>query len=115
MELTVENVYGLFLRSRLLPLEESRVLFKRWRAEAGEAAGPDAFLKWIVAHRFVTEYQANLLSKGHADGFFLNQYRILDRIGKGRMAGVYKATHELGQMVAIKVLPPSKAKDPHLL
>src|SRR5262249_15091776 len=30
-------------------------------------------------------------------------------------AGVYKAIHQLGQVVAIKVLPPSKAKDPHML
>ena len=28
------------------------------------------------------------------------------------MAGVYKAVHRLGQIVAIKVLPPSKVKDP---
>src|SRR5262249_33292544 len=41
--------------------------------------------------------------------------RILDRLGKGRMAGVYKARHELGQVVAIKVLPPSKARDPQFL
>ncbi|MHB8736906.1 MAG: serine/threonine-protein kinase [Terriglobales bacterium] len=31
------------------------------------------------------------------------------------MAGVYKAQHPLGQIVAIKVLPPSKAKEPTLL
>ena len=36
---------------------------------------------------------------------------MLDRLGQGRMAGVYKAVHRLGQIVAIKVLPPSKAKD----
>ena len=27
------------------------------------------------------------------------------------MAGVYKAVHRIGQVVAIKVLPPSKVKD----
>src|SRR5262249_20791579 len=47
--------------------------------------------------------------------FFLGEYKILDRIGRGRMAGVYKAVHQLGQVVAIKVLPPSKAKDPRTL
>jgi serine/threonine protein kinase len=31
------------------------------------------------------------------------------------MAGVYKAQHQLGQVVAIKVLPPSKAREPNLL
>src|SRR5262249_38290377 len=39
-----------------------------------------------------------------------------DRIGRGRMAGVYKAVHAgSGQVVAVKVLPPSKAKHPPLL
>src|SRR3990167_4283723 len=38
-------------------------------------------------------------------------YKLLDSIGQGRMAGVYKAVHRLGQVVAVKVLPPSKAKD----
>src|SRR5206468_2519439 len=44
----------------------------------------------------------------------LNQYKLIDRLGQGRMAGVYQAVHELGQTVAIKILPPSKAKDPQL-
>src|SRR5206468_1799478 len=47
--------------------------------------------------------------------FFLGHYKILDRIGKGRMAVVFKAVHRLGQVVAVKVLPPSKGRDPQLL
>jgi serine/threonine protein kinase len=69
----------------------------------------------MVANKYLTEYQAGLLARGHAEGFFLGDYKVLDRLGKGRMAGVYKAQHRLGQVVAIKVLPPSKAKDPTLL
>src|SRR2546430_14011701 len=63
----------------------------------------------------LTEYQANLLAQGHADAFHLNQYKILERIGRGRMAGAFKAVHSLGQVVAIKVLPPSPAKSPQIL
>ncbi len=69
----------------------------------------------MVSNRYLTEYQAQLLARGHADGFFLNEYKVLDRLGKGRMAGVYKAQHQLGQIVAIKVLPPSKAREANLL
>ncbi|MFQ3652543.1 MAG: serine/threonine-protein kinase [Gemmataceae bacterium] len=116
MELTVQNVYGLLLRSRLLPLDEAKAMFARWNAEAKDQANNLVkFASWMVANKYVTEYQAQLLARGHADGFFLNNYKILDRLGKGRMAGVYKAQHKLGQIVAIKVLPPSKAKDPTLL
>jgi len=116
MELTVQNVYGLLLRSQLLSLDEAKAMFARWQHEAKEAAGNlPQFASWMVANNYVTEYQAQLLTRGHAEGFFLNQYKILDRLGKGRMAGVYKAQHQLGQIVAIKVLPPSKAQDANLL
>src|SRR4051794_3612000 len=116
MELSVPNVYGLLMRSKLLALDDARAMYDRWQKEAKDAAGNlSQFTKWLVANRYLTEYQASLLARGHADGFFLNQYKILDRLGKGRMAGVYKAQHETGPIVAIKVLPPSKARDPGLL
>jgi serine/threonine protein kinase len=116
MDLTVQNVYGLLLRSKLLPLDEARAMFERWNQEARDQAGNTVrFAAWMVQNRYLTEYQANLLARGHADGFFLNDYKILERLGKGRMAGVYKAQHALGQVVAIKVLPPSKAADPSFL
>jgi serine/threonine protein kinase len=116
MELTVQNVYGLLLRSKLLPIDDARALFERWQKEAGpRSTDLTLFNKWLVTNQYLTEYQVTLLGRGHADGFFLNQYKILDRLGKGRMAGVYKAEHELGQIVAIKVLPPSKSRDAGLL
>ena len=116
MELTVQNVYGLLLRSKLLSIDEARAMYARWQAEAKDGAGNlSRFASWLVANKFATEYQASLLVRGHADGFFLNDYKILDRLGKGRMAGVYKVQHRLGQIFAIKVLPPSRAAEPNLL
>jgi eukaryotic-like serine/threonine-protein kinase len=116
MELTVQNVYGLLIRSKLLTIDEARAMFSRWQTEAGDnAKNLVRFASWMVANKYLTEYQATLLARGHADGFFLDEYKILDRIGKGRMAGVYQARHPLGQRVAVKVLPPSKARDTVLL
>jgi serine/threonine protein kinase len=116
MDLTVQNVYGLLLRSKLLSLEEAKAMYARWQDEAKDAANNLArFAGWMVANKYLTEYQASLLARGHADGFFINEYKVLDRLGKGRMAGVYKAQHQLGQVVAIKVLPPSKAREATLL
>jgi eukaryotic-like serine/threonine-protein kinase len=116
MELTVQNVYGLLLRSKLMSVDEARSMFVRWQQEAKDSAGNLAqFASWMVAQKYLTEYQAQLLARGHAEGFFLNEYKILERLGKGRMAGVYKAQHPLGQIVAIKVLPPSKAQDANML
>jgi serine/threonine protein kinase len=99
-----------------MSFDEAKAMYARWQQEAKDAATNLArFASWMVANKYLTEYQAQLLARGHAEGFFLNDYKILDRLGKGRMAGVYKAQHQLGQIVAIKVLPPSKAKEANLL
>jgi serine/threonine protein kinase len=112
MDYTVENVCGLLIRSKLLSPDEVKAMYQRWLAEAKEtAAHLGLFTRWLSANHYVTEYQAKLLTRGQADDFFLGPYKVLDRIGRGRMAGVYKALHALGQVVAIKVLPPSRARD----
>jgi len=118
MSFTPQNVCGFLIRSHLMSPENMRAMFQLWLTEAKEnAENLSQFTKWMVAHQYVTDYQATLLAKGHADPdvYFLNQYKIVDRLGRGRMAGVYKAVHSLGQTVAIKVLPPSRIKNPLML
>jgi serine/threonine protein kinase len=115
MDLSVQNVFGLLIRSRLLPMDDARKMYDRWMAESKNPTDVGGFAKWMVANRYVTDYQASLLARGHADNFYVGEYKVLDRIGMGRMAGVYKAVHPLGQTVAIKILPPSKAKDARIL
>jgi serine/threonine protein kinase len=109
---SIESFCNRLVRSQLFSAEEVELLRERWLGEAGASAADVAkFRKWLLATGSLTEYQASLLSRGHVERFFLNDYKLLDRIGAGGMAGVYKAVHRLGQTVAIKVLPPSKAKD----
>ncbi len=116
MEFSVENVCGLLIRSKLLNPDGVKAMYQRWQGDAGENAGNlGQFTRWLVAKQYVTEYQATLVARGHADDFFVNQYKVVDRLGRGRSAGVYKAVHQLGQVVAIKILPPSKSKNPLLL
>jgi serine/threonine protein kinase len=116
MEFSVENVCGLLIRSKLLTPDDVKTMYQRWLGDARDhATNLGHFTRWLVAKQYVTEYQATLVAKGHADDFFIHQYKILDRLGRGRMAGVYKAIHQLGQVVAIKILPPSKSKNPLIL
>jgi serine/threonine protein kinase len=112
---SVEGVCNLLSRSGLLTAAQVRSLLPRWRAGAGAGGGPAGLCAWLVSGGYLTEYQAGLVLRGKVDHFFFGPYKILERVGKGRMAGVYKAVHSLGQLVAIKVLPPSKAKEPLLL
>lgn len=106
----------LLSRSKLLPAEEVESLHKRWKEEtqAGDDQ-VDAFGKYLVSKRILTVWQSAMVQRGRADGFFLERYKILDQIGKGQMGGVYKAVHSLGQMVALKILPASRAKDQRVL
>ena len=116
MEFKVENLCGFLIRSKLMTPDEMLAMRQRWQTEAkGDWSQATPFLKWLVAKNYLTEYQAGMLSRGHVDDFYLGEYKILERVGRGRMAGVYKAVHPSGQVVAIKVLPPSRAKNAQVL
>jgi serine/threonine protein kinase len=113
---TVTEYCGVLARSRLLPAADVAAVADRWRGESKATdAEVDSFRKYLVARRLLTEYQAAMVQRGHAEGFYVGGYVIQDRIGKGQMAGVYKAVHNTGQVVALKVLSASKARNPHLL
>ena len=114
--LTVSEYCGLLARTRLVPESEVQSLHQKWRANGGGTdVDLESFRKFLVQNRHLTEYQAALVGRGHTDGFFVGGFVILDRIGKGQTAGVYKAIHTSGQIVALKVLPGSKAKQPNVL
>ena len=93
-------------------LTEIKRAYQDWQRDGGARAKDTAeFGKWLISRQYLTAYQADRVLRGQTDHFFFNEYKLLDRIGKGKMAGVYKGMHRLGQVVAIKVLPPSKVKD----
>src|SRR5262245_57486187 len=113
MPKTVESYCNLLVRSRLVAADDARALYQRWQREAGDqAAYVGRFPQWLVAGGHLTTYQASRLARGRAEGFFLDQYKVLDKIGRGPQAGLYRAVHPLGQTVAVKVLSAEKARDP---
>lgn len=113
---TVQNYCNLLTKSRLLMPDEVKDSYRRWQESLNGAEGDsEAFRKYLVGRKLLTDHQSQLLMRGHTEGFFLDQYRIMEVISKGNLAGVYKAMHPSGQIVAIKVLPPSKAKDATVL
>jgi serine/threonine protein kinase len=113
---TVTDFCTVLTKSRLLPPADVVTLRDRWAAEPPASdADVDSFRKFLVGKKYLTDYQAALVQRGHADGFYVGGYVILDKIGKGRSAGVYRAVHASGQVVALKVLPLSQAKNPQVL
>jgi len=112
---SVEVMCERLIRSHLFSPEEVKVLENRWHQESREPANLGQFSKWLVNDQYATEFQVVLLLHGHLNHFFLDHYKILERNAKGRLGVVYRAVHRLGHIVALKVLPPSRAKDPQLL
>jgi serine/threonine protein kinase len=109
----------LLTRSKLLtPAEVARHRVQWLAAGTVPSAAerdPRGFRKALVAADVLTPYQAGLIERGHSGGFVVGGYVVLDRVGKGQSAGVYKARHLSGQLVALKVLPASRAADPAVL
>ncbi len=61
----------------------------------------------------LTAYQAAAILQGKAKGLIIGSYVVLDRLGAGGMGIVLKAEHRLlKRVVALKLLPPSLARDP---
>ena len=113
--ITLPAYCALVVKSRLMPSEIVKDQFELWQSRNSNSDDLEAFRRHLVKAGFLSEYQSVMLARGHADGFQLGTYIIQDRIGKGRMAGVFRAIHSTGQVVAIKVLPPSSAQHPMLL
>ena len=71
-----------------------------------------ALARELVRYGRLTPYQAAAVLQGKTKGLLIGNYVVLDRLGAGSMGIVFKARHRvLKRVVALKLLPPSLAKD----
>jgi response regulator RpfG family c-di-GMP phosphodiesterase len=75
----------------------------------------DQALSRMVELGLLTPFLAARISVGNTFGLVLGNFRLLERLGVGGMAVVYKAEHiEMRHLVAIKVLQLARGDDPRL-
>jgi len=108
----VADYLAVLAKSQLLPADAVKTLGRGWK---GSDADVDGLRRLLVNGKHLTEYQSVMVQRGHSDGFLIGGYIVQDRIGKGQSAGVYLGKHPSGQVVALKVLSSSKAKNPNVL
>ena len=104
-------VNRLLLQS-ILPAEDWNALPPRVRHRVIESPDEARALGRLVKHGLLTRYQARRIKAGNTFGLVLGSYRVVDRLGAGGMAVVFKAEHtDLRHPVAVKVLPPTIQED----
>lgn len=80
---------------------------------AGRPLPPEEMARTMVESGALTRFQADRLLAGKSDGFVIGRYVVLDQIGVGPVARVYRARHmAMDRLVALKVLAAAVTRDP---
>src|ERR1700677_159400 len=90
---TVQDLLSDLLSNLILLPEDWEKLSPEARNEIERGLDPDAALDLLMNHNLLTPYQANRVRAGTIFGMVLGNYRVLDRLGAGGMAVVFKGEH----------------------
>ncbi|MFO0935949.1 MAG: protein kinase [Gemmataceae bacterium] len=106
---TTSDFLDVVRKSRLV--DESEL--KKFRlAHPNLSDDPNEIAAAMCSAELLTKFQSEQLLRGKYRGFVLGKFKLLDRIGLGGMGQVFLATHGvMRKQVALKVLPPDRAKN----
>jgi serine/threonine protein kinase len=106
----VEDFLRTVLRSGLLSRDELSEALRP--VPADQRDNPDLLADHLVKTGRLSRFQARKLLQGKTLGLVLGPFQVLAPIGKGGMSTVYLARDGRSQLlVALKVLPPKKARE----
>jgi serine/threonine protein kinase len=106
----VERFLRNVLRSGVLDREELQDAL-RDVARPNRDSAP-ALAEHLIRKGKLTRFQASKLLRGSGRGLIMGSYQVLAPIGRGGMSTVYLARDSRnGELVALKLLPPSRARE----
>jgi serine/threonine protein kinase len=106
----VDDFLKTVLRSGLLDREQLQQTLRT--VPVDQRDDPDVLAAHLVKAGKLTRFQSRKLLQGTALGLVLGPFQVLAPIGKGGMGTVYLSRDtRSGQLVALKVLPPKRARE----
>jgi response regulator RpfG family c-di-GMP phosphodiesterase len=107
-----EKLIARLLHQAMVLTEDWDALPQRVQKRILDCREESKAIEQLVKHGLLTRYQASRIEAGTTFGLVLGSYRLLERLGAGGMAVVFKAEHsDLRHHVAVKVLPPTTKED----
>ncbi len=106
---TVDNFLKTILRSGIMDRSQLQEAIRKAPREARTDA--NLLADYLVRQGKLSRFQSKKLLEGTAQGLVLGPFQVLAPIGRGGMGTVYLARDIRSQhLLALKVLPPSRAK-----
>jgi len=113
--MNLDQARELILNGQLLSEARFDEFRDGWLEGNRQADEGDDFIRWLVAERELTDFQAKALLAGIPGPYVLGPYRVTARLTAGRLGDVYQAEHvEFQQAVSLKLFPASLNQDPEL-
>lgn len=115
MSIPIPVFWSLLQESRLLAAEQCQQLaadFSQVKG-AGDQSNARTLAEWLVARNVLSRYQTMILLAGRPGPFHYGDYKVYDRIEKGRLAGNFRAVHgPTGHPVLLQFLTGAVIQDP---
>lgn len=94
MPASEQDFWQLAVTARLFSAAAQARLAAKYHAKRGEQPASAADVThWLVRKRVITPYQAKVLLAGRPGPFAFGKYLVTDKIGQGRLAGLFRAIH----------------------
>jgi len=101
MQVSIDDFWQLLAASELVSSAQCEALrssFSQLKG-AGQRASAPLAAEWLVGEHQLTRYQADVLLSGRPGPFIFGPFTVIDRIAKGRLERVFRASYEGNQQV----------------